>query len=767
MPRIDSIGVEGARVHNLKDLTVEIPKDKVVVVTGVSGSGKSSLVFDTIHTEAQRQLVETFSSFARRRLPKLSRPDVDEIRGLSTSIVIDQKRMGRTLRSTVGTATEIATYLRMLYSRFGEPFIGPSFYFSFNNPEGMCPECSGLGKRIRMDESAFYDPSKSLREGAITHPDFKVGSFYWREFMMMDVLEPDKRLADYTRAELDFLLHSPPVPIEKKHGAGTYMKNFEGIMRRLERYFVEKAQDEAPEEEKDAYERFFTYGKCPACGGTRLNERARSVRVGGAGIDEASALEIGDFAAFLSGLAESPRYSAANAVLRKMSRMSGHLVDIGAGYLSLDRAVSTLSGGESQRVKMARQLDCDLTGLIYVLDEPTTGLHPRDTEKLVSMLRALRDAGNSVLVVEHDPGLILAADWLIEIGPEAGKGGGRLLYSGEAAGILETDAPTGAALSRRRGPGRPITARPRRAWTDAFEIKGAKANNLKNVSVSIPKGVFTCVTGLAGSGKSSLIHDVFARERPEAIVVDQTQPGRTSRGSAASYIGAFDPIRKEIARALGTEPGLFSFNSKGACPKCGGAGALSIEMNFLDDVRMTCDECGGRRYKDEVLALKYKGKDISEILAMTAIEARDFLESREARKRLGVLCDVGLGYLEIGQSLSTLSGGECQRLKLASELHKEGGIYIMDEPTSGLHMADIDRLLGIIQRLVEGGNTVVVIEHNLDVMAAADWIIDMGPGGGKLGGEVVATGTPEEVARSGAGATGRCLGEALGIYADS
>jgi excinuclease UvrABC ATPase subunit len=752
----ESIVIEGARTHNLQGLSLEIPKGKVVVFTGVSGSGKSSLVFDTLHTEAQRQLIETFSSFARRRLPKLSRPEVDEIRGLSTSIVIDQKPMGRTLRSTVGTATEIATYLRMLYSRFGDPQIGPSFYFSFNNPEGMCQDCSGLGKRIRMDEKAFYDPSKSLREGAITHPAFKVGSFYWREFMTMDILQPDKRLSEYGAEELDFLLHSPPVPVGKRHGAGTYVKNFEGLVRRLERYYVGKAEDESPEEEKDVYDRFFTYGTCPACAGSRLNERARSVRVGGLGIHEASALEIGDFAAFLAGLGASPRYAPAASVVAKMARMAGHLVDIGAGYLSLDRAVSTLSGGESQRVKMARQLDCDLTGLMYVLDEPSTGLHPKDADRLVAMLRALRDAGNSVLVVEHDPDLILAADWLVEIGPEAGKGGGRLLYSGEVPGIVGADAPTGAYLARREA-GAAGPAKARRPWSEAFEIRGARVNNLKDVSVDVPKGVFTCVTGLAGSGKSSLVHEVFAKEVAESIVVDQGPIGRTSRGSAASYIGAFDSIRKEIARALEVEPGLFSFNSKGACPKCGGAGSLAIEMNFLDDIRMTCDRCEGRRYRDEVLALKYKGKDIAEILAMTALEARGFFAAKDIRKRLGMLCDVGLGYLGIGQSLSTLSGGESQRLKLAAELHKEGGVYVMDEPTSGLHMADTERLLGIIDRLVEGGNTVVVIEHNLDVMAAADWIIDMGPGGGKLGGEVVAAGTPEEIALSERSLTGRCL----------
>jgi excinuclease UvrABC ATPase subunit len=757
------IQVEGARVHNLKNLSVSIPKDKVVVVTGVSGSGKSSLVFDTIHTEAQRQLIETFSSFARRRLPKLSRPDVDEIRGLATSIIIDQKSLGRTLRSTVGTATEIATYLRMLFSRFGTPFIGPSFFFSFNNPEGMCRECAGLGKRIRIRPELFYDPSKSLREGALLHPDFKVGSFYWREFMVMDFLAPDKKLGDYTKEELEFLLYAESVPVGKTHGAGTMVKNFVGVIRRLESYYVGRAEDEPEEGDKGAYDRFLDYGTCPACGGTRLNERARGARVADATIDQVSAFEARDLAAWFEGLLTGPSaITAAEPVVRKMQRMVSRLVDIGAGYLSLDRAVSTLSGGESQRVKMARQLDCDLTGMVYVLDEPTTGLHAVDVRKLTVTLHTLRDAGNSVLVVEHDPAVMRSADWLLEIGPAAGPGGGRLLYEGDPV-TIGSGSPTGDSLAERGPKGRvPVWAcRSRRAWGESFAIRGARANNLRSLDIDIPKGVLTCITGVSGSGKSSLVHDVFVPAHPEAVVVSQEPIGRTSRGTPATFIGAFDKMRKELAVSLGVDASLFSFNSKGGCSKCGGAGTIAIEMNFLDDIRMACDECGGRRYKDEVLALKHRGKNITEILAMTALEARDFFDSSIVRRRLALLDEVGLGYLAIGQSLSSLSGGEAQRLKLAAELHKEGMIYVLDEPTSGLHMRDVEVLFRVVDRLASAGNTVLVVEHDLDLIAAADWVIDLGPGAGRDGGLLVAAGTPEEVARHPSSLTGHCLAAAF------
>ncbi|HEX2934527.1 MAG TPA: excinuclease ABC subunit UvrA [Bacteroidales bacterium] len=744
--------VQNAHTNNLKNVSLEIPKHQVVVFTGVSGSGKSSLVFDTIFTEAQRQLIETFSSFARRRLPKLSRPDVDEIRNISTAIVIDQKRMGRNLRSTVGTATEIATYLRLLFSRCGEPFIGPSFFFSYNHPEGMCPVCKGLGKKITVDVDLLLDRSKSLREGAITHPDIKVGSWYWREIMVMNLFDVDKPIEQYTPEELDKLLYAESIPIIKPHGAGTYTKNFEGLVRKFERLYLNKSEDEMPEAKKDAYAKYFVYSHCDACNGSRINERARSVKLSGYSYDELSDIELSALDEYLA----SVHHELARSMVSKMRQILGHLIEIGVGYLSLNRPVSTLSGGESQRVKMARQLDCDLVDMMYILDEPSIGLHAKDNAKLIEMLRKLRDKGNSVLVVEHDPDIIRASDWLIDVGPKAGREGGHILYEGNIEGVLTSGTLTGDYLAK------PLKGTfKRKSWTESIAITNASAHNLKNVSVSIPKGVFTCVTGVAGSGKSSLIHEVFVKQHQEAVVIDQSPVGKNSRSIPVMYIGVFDLMRKEIAKAVNADAALFSFNSKGACEKCNGTGHLSFEMSFMDDVKIVCDECDGQKYKDDVLKLKYKGKNIFEILSMTVAEAEGFFDDKEINRRLRVLNEVGLDYLQVGQSMSSLSGGEAQRIKLASELHKKGNIYVMDEPTTGLHMADTDKLLAIIKRLVDNKNTVIVIEHNLDVIKHADWVIDMGPLGGKMGGEVLVSGTPEDVVKCEASYTGMYLRELL------
>ncbi len=752
MSDLRNIMVRGARVHNLKNVTLEIPRNRIVVFTGVSGSGKSSLVFDTLYTEAQRQLIETFSSFARRRLPKLSRPDVDDIRNISTAIVIDQKRMGHNLRSTVGTATEVYTYLRMLFSRCGEPFIGPSFLFSFNHPDGMCPVCKGLGKRITVDVNLLLDMKKSLREGAVTHPDYRVGGWMWREIMVMNLFDTEIPLDRFTEEKLNLLLYADHVPITKPHGAGTYAKQFEGIVSKLERLYIHKAEDDLPAIKKDAYAKYFVYHHCDACQGTRLNEKARSVKVNDRSIDDLVTLELTELDEFLSGIDNE----IAGPLVRKMRQILGHLIEIGVGYLSLSRPVSTLSGGESQRVKMARQLDCDLVDMMYILDEPSIGLHARDNAKLIDMLIRLRDKGNSVLVVEHDPDIIHAADWLIDMGPGAGKAGGQVLFEGRVEDIDPLKSLTGRLLKRREK----ITCQ-RRKWTSTIEIKNASVHNLRNLSVAIPSGIFTCVTGVAGSGKSSLIHEVFVKQNKDVVVIDQSPIGKSSRSIPVMYIGVFDLMRKELAAATGAEPSVFSFNSTGACEKCKGHGYLSIEMSFMDDVRILCDQCNGQKYKEEVLALKYKDRNIYQILKMTVEEARDFFESREIRRRIQILYEVGLDYLEIGQSLSSLSGGEAQRLKLASELHKKGHIYVMDEPTTGLHMADTEKLLSIIQQLIDNRNTVVVIEHNLDVIRHADWIIDMGPLGGSKGGEIVAVGTPEDIARCENSYTGMYLKDVL------
>jgi excinuclease UvrABC ATPase subunit len=685
-------------------------------------------------------------------MPKLSKPPVDEIRNISTAIVIDQKRMGTTLRSTVGTATELYTYLRLLFSRCGDQSIGPSFFFGFNHPSGMCPHCKGLGKQIRVDVSMLLDREKTIREGAINHPDHKVGGWNWREMVAAELFDVDKKIKDFTEKELHDFLYAKAIPIEKKHGAGIYSKNFEGIARKLERIYLNKAQEEMSEERKDAYQRYFRYADCEECGGSRINEKARSVKVNGRTIPELVDMEFIDLDAYL-GTIEG---EVARPMVQKMRQILSHLIEIGVGYLSLNRSVATLSGGESQRVKMARQLDCDLVDMMYIMDEPSIGLHPRDISKLIEMLFKLKEKGNSVYVVEHDPAVIRHAEHIIDIGPGAGSQGGEIIYSGSYEGLKQSKGLTAEYLNRTIG-----NNFRRRKWEDSIAIRNASVHNLKNVSVSIPKGVFTCITGVAGSGKSSLINDVFVRENPEAVVIDQSPVGKSSRSNPATYIGVFDQIRKEFAGATGSSPSLFSFNSEGACPKCKGLGEISYEMSFMDEVKVVCDECNGKRYTEAVLQLKYRDKTIDDILHTTIAELPGFFRDKEINRKLGVLSDVGLGYLELGQPLSTLSGGECQRIKLASELHKKGNIYVMDEPTTGLHMADIEKLMAIIEKLVSAGNTVLVIEHNLDVVKRADWVIDLGPGGGRNGGEVLFEGTPEALTTCDRSHTGVYLREAL------
>lgn len=742
------IRVHNAHTNNLKNVNIEIPKHKIVVFTGVSGSGKSSLLFDTIYTEAQRQLIETFSTFARTRMPKLSRPDVDEILNLSTAIVIDQKRMGSNLRSTVGTATEINTYLRLLYSRLAKPFIGPSFYYSFNHPEGMCPHCHGLGQQIKVDLDLLLDREKSIRDGAITHPHYKAGGFLWKELVTLNVVDTEKPLCEFSESELNLLLYSEPFQVEGAKEKLAYNRNFEGIARKMEAAVAGRADEEAGEGKKNAYSKYFRYQTCGHCGGSRLSERARSGKINGLSLDEVCGMELSDVYPFLCRIDDD----ISRPILRKACFLLEQMIEIGVGYLSLDRSVGTLSGGESQRVKMSKQLDCNLVDLLYVLDEPSIGLHPRDTDKLLRLLCRLKEKGNSVFVVEHDPDIIKAAEWIVDMGPKAGMLGGTVVYNGEPEGLAETESITGRYLYSNEKP-----KYSRKTPEGFFEIRNASVNNLKNVSVKIPKGVLTCVTGVAGSGKSTLIHECFARQHPEAIVIDQAPIGKSSRANICTYIGVFDLIRKEFASATGSEASLFSFNSKGACPKCNGQGILSFELHFLDSVKTVCDECEGRRYRPEVLSLHYEGKNIAEVLNMTVNQAHDFFTSEKIRKHLKLLQKVGLDYLKLGQSLSTLSGGEAQRLKIASELHRKSNIYIMDEPTTGLHMSDIDNFYQIIKALVAGNNTVVIIEHNLDIIRYADWIIDMGPEGGKSGGEVLFQGRTEDIVNVDNSFTGRYL----------
>lgn len=746
--------VENAHTNNLKNVSINIPKHKIVVFSGVSGSGKSSLLFDTIYTEAQRQLIETFSSFARARLPKLSRPDVDEIKNLSTPIVIDQKKMGSNLRSTVGTATELATYIRLLYSRIGQPFINqPSFAFSFNHPEGMCQCCHGLGKVVHIDEDSFLDREKSLREGAILHPFYKKNSYMLKELIQYGIFDNDKPLREWSKEELHKLLYSEPIELSKEQTGLTYRRFHEGIITKIERSVMEKGNDEKEEDEQNERERFLVYKTCPECHGTRINKRARSVKINGIGIDEAFRMELSELLEFMRNVNDPQGISV--PLIRKIVYVLEQLVRIGVPYLTLERPVSTLSGGESQRVKMARQLDCNLTDLLYVLDEPSVGLHPRDTERLIALFNELRDKGNSVFVVEHDPDIIRCAEWVVDMGPKAGSLGGSVIYNGTAEGLLSAEGLTAEQLRKRLGSD---SFRPTRQWSDYYLIENACENNLKNITVRIPKGVLTVVTGVSGCGKSSLIHGCFVPQHPEACVINQESVGRTTRGNIVSYMGVFNHIRKLFSETTGQEQSLFSFNAAGACPKCEGRGFLSFEMSFLDAVRTKCDDCNGKRYNSRAQSYKYKGKDISEVLDLTVNQAFDFFgDVPSILKHITLLQDVGLGYLTLGQSLSSLSGGESQRLKIATVLKKTGGLYVMDEPTTGLHMNDIENFFSIIDRLVNSGNTVIIIEHNPDIIRRADWMIDLGPEGGSKGGYLLFEGRPCDAVSDPHSITGRFL----------
>lgn len=729
------IVVRGARTHNLKNIMVEIPKHRFVVFTGVSGSGKSSLVFDTLYTEAQRQLVETFSTFARSRLPKLSRPDMDEVTNLSTAILIDQKPMGSNLRSTLGTATEILTYLRLLFSRLAQPQIGPSFLYSFNHPEGMCPTCHGLGTVIEVNRERLLRWDRSLRDGALDHPECRPGGFLWRELVSIGLFDPDKPLSEFTPQELHLLLDTEAVPVTKPHGVETYIKNWEGFARRLVRLKTAKGEAEGTEpvessrggKKTSVYEEYFSYGICPDCSGHRINARARESRIRDRHIGQLCAMELADLLPWLEGISDP----LGQSILPKARILLQGLIRLGLGYLTLERPVSTLSGGESQRVKTARQLDCDLTDLLYILDEPSAGLHPRDTEAVLALLRNLRDRGNTVLVVEHDPTIIRGADWVVDLGPSGGAQGGEVVYVGSPGDLHGGSSITGRLLQDE------AVIPSREEFSRFYEIHHARTNNLQDISVKIPQGAFTCITGVSGSGKSTLMHQEFIAAYPEAVVVDQGGIGRTSRGNLITYTGMFDAVRRLFSKATGQAASLFSFNSQGACQKCGGQGVISTELFFLDAVQTPCDECQGKRYRPEVLSYRYAGVSIDEVLEMTAHQALELFSQSKIKAQLELLIRVGLGYLKLGQALSTLSGGEAQRLKLAARLSTRGQVYILDEPTRGLHRGDIQTLHVLIQDLVGAGNTVVVIEHNMDIVKYAQWIVDLGPGAGKEGGRVL------------------------------
>jgi excinuclease UvrABC ATPase subunit len=730
------IEIRGARENNLKNVSLRIPKRQITIFTGVSGSGKSSIVFDTIAAEARRQLNETFSTFVQNFLPHYAQPEADAIENLSMAIVVDQKRLGGGSHSTVGTITDIYSVLRLLYSRVGRPFVGYSNVFSFNDPQGMCPNCNGFGRKLGVDLDKFLDTSKSINEGAILYPEYAVDSWGWNILTQSGRFDTDKKLADYTPEELDLLLYSKPYKVKMQFGGKPVNLTFGGIVEIFTSKYITRDVKARSERTQKTVEPFMTVEPCSLCNGTRLSQAALSCKINGRNIAELAAMEADELIAVIRDIKDPV---AAPMVENLIERLQ-HMIDIGLEYLSLNRETDTLSGGESQRIKMVKHLGSSLVDVLYIFDEPSIGLHPRDIHRLNDLLRQLRDKGNTVLVVEHDPAVIQVADHIVDVGPHAGSRGGNIVFQGAVAGLLKADTLTGKHMNQSM----PLKATFRRP-KGKLPIINARANNLQNVSVAIPTGVLTVVTGVAGSGKSSLIHYSFLPQYPDAIVIDQAAVGVSSRSTPATYTGIMDDIRKAFATKNKVSPSLFSFNSKGACATCQGLGVIYTNLSFMDEVKIPCETCGGQRFKDEVLAYRLAGKSIADVLSMSVREAREFFSTKEIVRRLQALSDVGLDYLTLGQPLSTLSGGEGQRIKLASELHKKGSIYVMDEPTTGLHMSDISHLLAILNRLVDTGNTVIVIEHNLDIIKNADWIIDLGPEGGNKGGKVMFAGTPQQL----------------------
>ncbi len=735
MPQ-EYIEIRGARENNLKNVSLRIPKRKITIFTGVSGSGKSSIVFDTIATEAQRLLNENFSMFIRNFLPRFAQPDADAIENLSMAIVVDQKRLGGGSHSTLGTITDISPIMRVLYARVGQPFVGHSNAFSFNDPQGMCPNCNGVGRKIGVDMDLFLDTSKSLNEGAILYPDYALNSWDWLLCIQSGLFDNDKKLDDYSDDELELLLHGKPFKVKIDAAGRSFNLTFEGIIDKFTRKFITRDIKTLSERTQKAVAPYLTLGPCTLCKGTRLSQAALSCKINGRNIAELSAREIGPLIEALNTITDP----VAAPIVETLTTRLQHLVDIGLEYLSLDRETDTLSGGESQRVKIVKHLSSSLMDVMYVFDEPSVGLHPRDVHRMNDLLQKLRDKGNTVLVVEHDPDVIKVADYIVDVGPHAGSGGGTIVYEGSVAGLLHADTLTGTYMKQTL----PIKEQTRPA-KGKIAITHARVNNLQNVSVDIPVGVLTVVTGVAGSGKSSLINQVFLHQHPDAIVIDQAAVGISTRSNPATYTGILDPVRKAFAAANKVSASLFSFNSTGACENCQGLGVIYTDLTFLAGVKTPCEICDGKRFKDEVLAYTLNGKSITDVLALTVEQALAYFEIPEVVRKLQAMRDVGLDYLTLGQPLSTLSGGECQRIKLASELHKKGSIYVLDEPTTGLHMSDVSHLLAIIDRLVDTGNTVIVIEHNMNVIRRADWIIDMGPEGGSKGGRIMFEGTPTQL----------------------
>ena len=780
----DLIRVQGARANNLKNISVEIPKRRLTVFTGVSGSGKSSLVFSTIAAESQRMINETYSAFLQGFMATLARPDVDVLDGLTTAIIVDQERMGANSRSTVGTATDANAMLRILFSRLGSPHIGSPQAFSFNVASisgagavtierggsttkerrsfsitgGMCPRCEGMGSVTDIDLTQLYDDSKSLNEGALTIPGYTAAGWGVRIFTGSGFLDPDKPIRDYTRKELnDFLRHEPT-----KVKIGDINLTYEGLIPKVQKSMLSKDREAMQPHIRAFVDRAVTFTSCPECGGTRLSEAARSSKIRGLSIADACAMEISDLADWVRGL-DDPSAAPLLATLR---HSLDSFVEIGLGYLSLDRPSGTLSGGEAQRTKIIRHLSSSLTDVTYVFDEPTIGLHPHDIQRMNDLLLRLRDKGNTVLVVEHKPEMIAIADHVIDLGPGAGSAGGEVVFEGTLDGLRASDTLTGRHLDDRA-----VVKKVVRTSTGALPIRGATEHNLRDVDVDIPLGVLVVITGVAGSGKSSLVHGSLRRQSGAAsegvVSIDQGAIRGSRRSNPATYTGMLDPIRTAFAKANGVKPALFSANSEGACPNCNGAGVIYTDLGIIAGVTTVCEVCEGKRFQASVLEYHLGGRDISEVLGMSVTEAKEFFAAGGARTPaahaiLDRLADVGLGYLSLGQPLTTLSGGERQRLKLATHLGEKGGVYILDEPTTGLHLADVEQLLGLLDRLVDSGKSVIVVEHHQAVMAHADWIIDLGPGAGHDGGQIVFEGTPADLVAGRSTLTGQHLAAYVG-----